>query len=68
MSGSPAVKQSLSDVLAYIGGITTQEAAQEFVDVVSSVKRIPLILLSTTSDPIVLPYRSWILMKSRVLN
>lgn len=45
MPGSPVVEKSLNDELARIGGIATHEAAQEFVDVVSGVKRIPFNVL-----------------------
>ncbi|KAF9785751.1 kinase-like domain-containing protein [Thelephora terrestris] len=35
MPGSPVVEKSLNDALARVGGIATQEAAQEFADAVS---------------------------------
>ena len=37
MSGSPTVEQNLESVLARVGDISTQQDAQEFVDVVSGV-------------------------------
>lgn len=39
MPGSPIVEKSLNDELARAGGISTQEDAQEFADVVSGVNQ-----------------------------
>lgn len=41
MPGSPVANKSFNDELALLERITTQEAAQEFVDAVSGVKQIP---------------------------
>ena len=41
MPGSPTVEHNLNGVLARVGGISTQQDAQEFVDVVSGVHQLP---------------------------
>ena len=67
MSRSLTVEQNLIDALARAEEISTPEDAQKFADDVSGVCP-SLTTTSITSDPIVLHYRSWTLMKCSTLN
>ena len=69
MPGSPTVEQNLNGVLAQVGAISSQQDAQEFVDVVSGVHIQPFSAASSIlSDSVVPPSRSWILIKSWMLG